>query len=258
MQTRDIPNELLVPPRRLGQLLATARVKGGYSLDEASAAMGSDWSSLALLEIETGHRPVLDNDLATLTKLYGIPTSTLIPKRSHLMVDLDEGVIEVGDRSARLDGDVVERREVLTRYLSMVYAMRDVKPGQAVPLRLPDLEILSGVLGAPRRQVEDELRTLMVTQVATIGKRTSSLRGRLLIPVLGVVVAVTAVGTLLLVSDDSDAVVTTGANATAPAAADTTTDTASDGSAGVTTDIGDAAVQERLPDGTPGPVTPRN
>ena len=261
MSTKVTPTELLVPPRRLGQLLATARVEGGYSLDEASQAMGPNWSSLALLEIETGHRPVLDQDLVALTKLYGIRTSTLIPARSHLVVDLDERLIEVGDRSSQLDGEVVERKEVLTRYLSMVYAMRDVRPGQSVPLRLPDLEVLSGVLGTPRRQVEDELRALMVTSSDSLDRRTSRLKGRILIPILGVVVAATAVGTLLLVSDDSEANV----QAVPGAAVETTVEVpgaedpaAVDGGAEVPTEIGDAVVQERNADGSPGPVTPRD
>ena len=259
MQTRDIPTELLVPPRRLGQLLSSARVQGGFSLDEAALAMGPNWSSLALLEIETGHRPVLEEDLATLTKLYRIPTTTLIPTRSHLMLDLDEGVLEVGHQRARLDGEVVERRDVLTRYLSMVYAMRGARPGQAVPLRLPDLEVLSGVLGAPRRQLEDELRSMMVKNSDVLGQRTRGLKGRLLIPVIGVVVAVTAVGTLLLVSNDSDAVTSSGGATPTTIVADPGTATTTvDGTAGATTDIGDAAVQERLPDGSPGPVTTRD
>lgn len=258
MQTRATPTELLVPPRRLGQLLATARVQSGYSLDEASSAMGQHWTSLALLEIETGHRPVLDQDLASLTKLYGIPTSNLIPARSHLVVDLDEGLLEVGYETARLDGEHLERRDVLTRYLSMVYVMRDVKPGQPVPLRLPDLEILSGVLGAPRRQVEDELHSLMLDQGEVVSRRTSRLKGRLLIPVLGVVVAVTAVGTLLLVTDDSDAnVATTPGDAPAVVVDPGTATTATDGATSVPTEIGDAVVQERQADGTPGAVTPR-
>jgi hypothetical protein len=260
MSTRATPTELLVPPRRLGQLLSTARVEGGYSLDEAAAAMGPGWSSLALLEIETGHRPVADQELASLTGLYGIETSTLIPARSHLVVDLDERSIEVGERSSTLDGEVVDRHEVLSRYLSMVYAMRDVPPGRAVPLRLPDLEILSGVLGTPRRQVEDELRSLMTTDTAALGQRTRNLKGRLLVPVIGVVVAVTALGTLLLINDDSGTDVTTTAGAVVttveqPADAGATT---ADAGAEVPTEIGDAVVQERNPDGTPGPVTPRD
>ena len=37
-------------------------------------------------------------------------------------------------------------------------AMRDVRPGQSVPLRLPDLEVLSGVLGTPRFMAPEIVR----------------------------------------------------------------------------------------------------
>jgi transcriptional regulator with XRE-family HTH domain len=254
MQTRATQTELLVPPRRLGQLLATARVQSGYSLEEATDALGSSWSPLALLEVETGHRPVVDRDLALLTTLYGIPTTNLIPARSHLLLDLDEGRLEVGDRTATLEGDSLERRDVLARYLSMVYAMRDVNPGQTVPLRLPDLEILSGVLGAPRRQVEDELHELMVRNPDLVSARTRRLKGRLLVPVLGVLVAVTAVGTLLLVNDSDAADVSSTGGAPATTVVESPTAPAGE----VPTEIGDAVVQERLPDGSPGPVETRD
>ncbi len=256
MQTRDLPAELLLPPKRLGALLAEARVEGGFSLSEAADALGRTWSPLTLLEIETGVRPVMDPEVRSLTELYGIETTTLIPERSHLVIDLSEGTLAVGDRSVRLEGSAVERRAVLAQYLAMVYAMRDLRAGTAVPLREPDLAILSGVLGASPREIETELRTLMLSPDGPVAHRMGRLRGRLLIPVIGVVVAVTAAGTLLLVSGDSDAAEvrsTGGTEQVGPGAG-------ADADAPVTEDveIGDAVVQERLPDGTPGPVEVRD
>ncbi len=258
MQTRDLPAELLLPPKRLGALLAEARVDGGYSLTEAADALGTSWSPLTLLEVETGRRPVMDPEVKALTELYGIPTTTLIPERSHLVVDLTEGTLAAGDRTIRFESDTVERREVLAQYLAMVYSMRDVRPGTAVPLREPDLEILEGVLGVPRRNVESELHALMMSPDGHVAHRMGRLRGRLLIPIIGVVVAVTAAGTLLLVSGDSDASVVTSTDDTetveTPAGAEPGAETP--GSPEV--EIGDAVVQERLPDGTPGPVVTRD
>ncbi|MEZ5309540.1 MAG: hypothetical protein R2735_02905 [Microthrixaceae bacterium] len=60
MQNAIVPNELLVPPRRMGQLLAQSRLELGYSLEEAAEALGEQWSPLDLLEIETGHRLPID------------------------------------------------------------------------------------------------------------------------------------------------------------------------------------------------------
>lgn len=256
MQTRDLPAELLLPPKRLGNLLADARVGGGYSLTEAADALGPTWNPVTLLEVETGLRPVMDPDIKSLTELYGIETTTLIPERSHLVVDLTEGTLGAGGEIVRFESDVVERREVLAQYLAMVYSMRDIKPGLAVPLREPDMEILQGVLGAPKADIESELRALMVSTNAGVGRRVDKLRGRLLIPVIGVVVAVTAVGTLLLVSNDSDAAVVNSTGAAQTTAVPGDSDVSA--SVGAETEIGEAVVQERLPDGTPGPVTPRN
>ncbi len=266
MQTRDLPAELLLPPKRLGALLAEARVEGGYSLTEAADALGDNWSPLTLLEVETGRRPVMDPDVTALTELYGIPTTTLIPERSHLVVDLTEGTLAAGDRTVRFESNVVERQEVLAQYLAMVYAMRDLRPGTAVPLREPDLEVLEGVLGTPRRNIEAELRSLMLVPDGPVASRMGRLRGRVLIPIIGVVVAVTAAGTLLLVSGDSDATVVDTTDRTETPASDdggtvddgTGTDDGSGAPAADEVEIGDAVVQERLPDGSPGPVQTRD
>ena len=62
------------------------------------------------------------------------------------MIDLDEGVSASGTRRSSLGGDTVQEREVLGQYLAMVYTIRDLRPGLTVPLRTPDLEVLSTAL----------------------------------------------------------------------------------------------------------------
>ena len=242
MQTEEAQPELLLPPRRLGTLLAEARLAGGYSLVEAADSLGGGWSPVELLEVETGRRPVLDPDLVVLTDLYGIPTTSLIPERSRLVIDLDEGVLGVGSQQVVLGGDTVQEREVLGQYLAMVYTMRDLRPGLTVPLRTPDLEVLSTALHRPTEELEEELLRMMVEAGAVVEPRMRRLRGRVLIPAIGLVVAATAAGMLLLVND-SDA---------------TPAPDSSNAPAAVETEIGDGVVQERLPDGTPGPVVVRD
>ena len=44
MQTEEAQPELLLPPKRLGTLLAEARLAGGYSLVEAADSLGGGWS----------------------------------------------------------------------------------------------------------------------------------------------------------------------------------------------------------------------
>jgi len=245
MEISTVQPELLVPPKRLGNLLAQARLTGGYSLEEASLSLGGEWNPMGLLEVETGRRPLTDAEVKELTDFYDIPTSTLIPERSRLVVDLDEGMLSVGGEQVRIEPSAVQRRDVLARYLSMVYAMRDVTPGRPVPLRLPDLVVLESVFATHRREIEDELRELMVDRTGSVGYRARRLRGRLMVPIAGVVVAATTVGTLLMVSGAGAAE----AEPEPSEAPDTT---------GAEVEIGHAVVQERLPDGTPGPVVPRS
>lgn len=238
-----VPKELLVPPRRLGQLLAETRIEQGYTLDEAAEALGDGWTPLELLEIETGHRPTIDRDLAALTSLYGIETGDMIPDRSALVLDLNEGVLAVGPHTVRLADDHVRRQDLLSNYLSLVYMMRDVRPGIAVPLRYGDLNTLAFVTELSKREVEDELRHMMVEGVHVLDKKRRRFRNRLLIPAIGVVVAVTTAGTLLFTRDPSGA-------------GDAPTDGAG-GAGSAEVRIGKALVQERLPDGTPGPEVER-
>jgi len=245
MQIEELSPEVLLPPKRLGALLADARLVGGYSLTEAAEALGDAWTPVDLLEVETGRRPVMDADLEVLSSLYGIKTTSLIPERSRLVIDLDEGVLGVGSRQVSLGGDVAQDREVLSQYLAMVYAMRDIPVGRSVTLRTPDLAVLCTSLQRPADDIEAELRQMMLDAVDLVEPRMHRLRNRVLIPAIGLVVAATTAGMLLLVTNDSDASpVTAGDGANPPAAVDV--------------EIGDAVVQERLPDGTPGPVQVRD
>jgi hypothetical protein len=235
----DSRSELLVPPRRLGNLLAQARITGGYSLEEACGLLGDGWDPLSLLEVETGRRRLDDREVEQLASAYEIQTSMLIPQRSRLVIDINEGTMLVGGQEVAFGRSEPERNEVLARYLSMVYVMRGIEPGTVVPLRRPDLEVLESVFSVERTTIEQELEELMVDATGSVTYRTRRLSGRLLVPIVGVVVAATTAGVLLLVNHDA------GASAV-PAGSDP-----------VEVQIGQAVVQERLPDGSPGPVVPR-
>ena len=235
--------ELLVPPRRLGRLLAQARVARGLSLDDVSDALAGRLSDLDLLEVETGRRPVDDQELQSLADLYDVETSTMVPGRSVLTVDLTEGVIRAGSTEAEVHTPG-ERQVVLAKYLALVYSMRSAEPGTVVPLRLADLDVLAEAFSTDRRTVEDELHELMA-RPEPVKKRFRLLRGRVMVPMVGVMVAATAMGTLVLVpasdssAEDGDVAVTE-----APANPDV--------------QIGDAVVQERNADGTSGVVQIRS
>lgn len=253
--------EQLVPPRRLGRLLAEARLDKGLTVADVCAELGGSIEDIELLEIETGRRAVDDTDLKTLADLYGLRTTSMVPSRSQLVIDLDEGLIEADGTTASVASgdDAADRQEVLSKYLALVYSMRGREPGATITLRLGDLDVLAEALESDRRTVEDELVALMTVTPEPVKKRFRLLRGRTVVPVVGVLVASTTAGALVLTeAKDSSA-----AELERPAAEQTVTQRpvttiTGDSPANPTVVIDDAAFQERNPDGTPGEVQIRD
>jgi hypothetical protein len=214
--------------------------------------IGGALDEIELLEVETGRRALGDQDLKTLTELYGLKTSSMVPSRSRLVIDLEEGVIEADGTTASLpvEDTPAGHEDVLSKYLALVYSMRGQEPGTTITLRLGDLDVLARALDSDRRTVEDELVALMVATPEPVKKRFRLLRGRTVVPVVGVLVATTAAGTLVLTdAKDSAAAEVDRAAAEQPAPEALPTNP--------TVVIDDAAFQERQDDGTPGPVQVR-
>lgn len=238
--------DLLVPPRRLGRLLSGARLDHGLTLEEASAALDGLLDVDELLDVELARREVSDEELLAITGLYGIETSTMVPARGELVIDLDEGVIVADGGQVELTSEA-EIDEVLARYLALVFAMRDVSAGTVVPLRLDDVVVLAEALGMEAADVEGRLGELMEVRPEPVRRRMRLLRGRLLVPAVGVLVTTTACGPLVMIPGER----TPGPlrTASAPVAVRGELPAAR---------IGDALVQERDADGNPGPETVRN
>ena len=244
--------ELLVPPRRLGRLLAEARLERGLTVADVAEEIGGALDEIEILEVETGRRALDDQDLRTLTELYGLKTSSMVPSRSRLVIDLEEGLIEADGTTAELPAAETPagRDEVLSKYLALVYSMRGQEPGTSITLRLGDLDVLAEAFESDRRSIEDELVALMVTTPEPVKKRFRLLRGRTVVPVVGVLVATTAAGALVLTDAQESAATESAGTPTeqpAPEAQATTP----------TVVIDDAAFQERDADGNPGPVQVR-
>lgn len=244
----------LLPPRRVGRVLARARIDAGVSESDAGRVLGGRWDGDAVRDVEAGRRPVDDDDLRALAGLYGMELASAVPERSRLVVDLEEGRVGA-DGHVRPLPAAASADEVLERYLALVYSMRGLAPGVVVDLRYDDLDVLSCTLGPPAADVESRLRNLMVVHPAPVRRRLGALAGRALLPVAGVLVAATTAGALVLVPADDSAA---SAPATPPATGAVEVGAAERGpvEAGPV-EIGTAAVQERGPDGGPGPVRVR-
>lgn len=246
----------LVPPRRLGSLLAGARSERGLTLDEVADATTGRFSRAALASIERGSIDVSDDDVKYLADTYGLATATLIPERSHLELDVAEGVLRTQVGVERFDPMSASPDDVLPRYLAMVYSMRHAGEGSKVSLRQEDLEVLGTALHIGVNRIEADLVALMDRPTASVGRHLSSVTRRILIPAAGVMVAFCGVGALILAQGESpkDLPVPTAPDSTlAPApAVDPGADVTSE------VDVGTGAVQERDAGGGATPVEQRD
>lgn len=189
----------LVPPRRLGRLLSTARAGQALTLQEASARAGITAADLDA--IEHGLMAPADPVLSALAALYDAPVSTLVPARARLVIDFEERELAIGDERESL-GRWTSQDEMLMRYLALVYRMRHVKPGRPVAMRGDDLETLATAFGASAPDVHGQLHSLMGSAAAQLEHRCRSLRHRVLFPALGILVGAVGMGAILMVTDD--------------------------------------------------------
>lgn len=252
----DFERTALVPPRRLGRLLSEARSAQGLTLEDLAGRSAGRFSLAALSSIERGSREITDDEARVLSSVYGIESTALVPPRSQLIVDLDEGLLSVEDRRAQLPRLVHSRDEVLTRYLTMVYSMRQLPPGAPLTLRVDDLDVLGEALRVGSGQLTADLEALMANPADLLHHRSRSLRRRVLLPAAGIMVALVGVGALVLVQGQGSA----DAIPTAPRIEAVSSQSIERGSVApvVSVDIGSAVVQERSADGSPGPVVVRN
>lgn len=195
------PTTTLVPPRRLGSLLRDARVAAGREL--VDLARDGSLSVVELDDVEHGRRPLDETTLSTLVRIYGIDRAGLVPARSTLVIDLDEGRIAVDHAALAVDA-LAGPDAILARYLALVYRLRGLPIGATLPLRDVDVEVLSAALQLTDDDVEARLHRL-VRDGTDVAEDQRRIRHQLLFPLVGVVVAATAVGTLVLVAERGDA-----------------------------------------------------
>lgn len=230
----------LVPPRRLGGLLRQSRVAAGLELQQLAG--GTELTAVDLDDIEHGRRLVDDRMLERLVALYGIEEAGLLPERSQLVIDLDEGRVAIDDRDAGGADDLATTDAILARYLALVYHLRELPLGTKIGLRDADVDVLATALGLTPSDVEVRLFALMADE-DTVARDQQRIRRRLLMPIVGVVIAAVSSGVLLLVAEDESVV------EDAPVATEAATagevSMAADG--GVATDIGTGGAVEVNP-----------
>ena len=205
MQTIDLATTTtLVPPHRLGEILRSARDSRRVSLKDLENAAEGRFSLGDLQQLEAGSVGVTDKDVRAALALYGVNDTESTRSVSQLVIDRDRGALDIGSFHASV-ADRASDRQLLIQYLALVYRVRSMKPGMVFPTRTADLETLAIVLGSTSEQVRGELEELMLHHVTAIRDRSDTLRSRLLLPAVGVLVAFTAFGALLLSFNDGTA-----------------------------------------------------
>jgi len=158
--------------------------------------------------VEAGRVPLDEPTVRWLAQLYEIDVDSLVPQRSQLIVDLEEGSIAIGENRDSLQ--MTDPEVVLAQYLALVYALRGLKVSAPLKLRELDLDVLSTALAMRTRAVQSQLHTLMAGDPEPIAAASRRVRNRLVVPVAGILVGVTAVGALLFVRSDDPAAVPQG------------------------------------------------
>jgi hypothetical protein len=115
------------------------------------------------------------------------------------VINLNEGRISVEDSEVSTEG-LSGPDEILARYLALVYHLRNMPLGTAAHLRVLDLEVLSTALEIETTDIKKRLKRLMSDEDAITAQRQRIDR-RVLLPLVGVVLAACLDGVLVLVSD---------------------------------------------------------
>jgi hypothetical protein len=207
-------HDLLVPPARLAASLTEARTMQNLTLSDMEIRARGAFSLGELAQIEAGQLALRDPDLRVLASVYGIDLAKLVPGRACLVIDREEGRLDVGGSHGKFSPHADDRK-IMLRYLALVYRIRNATPGKPISSRDDDLAVLATVFGTTPEDVRQELEALMSLAAPEIRFQYGAFRNRLVVPTLGVLVALTAAGGLLLTSSAAPVK----AAATGPAAA---------------------------------------
>ena len=144
------------PSSSVSERLRDARERAGLTVDKAASATGLLRSYVVALE--AGRRRPLPREVDRLGRAYAADLSALLPTRRP--VELEDGHITVAGQQRRLR-DAADEREVYAAYLFLLYAVRGAAPGQRIPLRSSDVELLMQVVGEDAETIERRLVELM-------------------------------------------------------------------------------------------------
>jgi len=185
----------LVPPARLGALMVASRTAQGLDLVQLAQRSNGMFTPSYLENAERGRVALDDRVIGHLVGLYHVEAAPVVPQRHELVLDLDRQHLSVGDRSVEFDS--LHTDDVLERYVSLIYFLRGIEPGNDLVLRDHDLDVLSTALGPAPAQIRNEIRGIIAAPDSV--QRAQRVSKRKMIAAAGLLVGITAIGTLVLV-----------------------------------------------------------
>ncbi|MGI9600774.1 MAG: helix-turn-helix domain-containing protein [Acidimicrobiales bacterium] len=191
----------LIPPVRLGRLLRERREELGWTLPELSALHGLDTADLDAME--AGVRLLDPATMELIDAVYGVEHGSIVPRRTELVIDVDEGTIAAAEQTVGL-GDTDRDDQVLTRYLALVYALRGLPLGSPITFRDVDLSVLGRALTDDVDVVHHRLKNLVDDYRPELRDTSRLFRKATVVPIAGLLVGLTAVGGLVLVQREAD------------------------------------------------------
>lgn len=198
--TRDLT---LIPPARLGPFLAESRRMLGLTIPDVVDALSGIIGRRELRMLETGRLCPTEAQVRGLAGLLHLPLERVVPGRVRLIVDANQGQMVTGEVVATFVPHQ-SVNEVLIAYLSCMTICRGTRPGTYVAPRADDVEVLSIALDESAPWVKQRLLVLSRQERDRIRLRVRTISQQSSLPSLGIFVAFTQVGALILV--DADAV----------------------------------------------------
>ncbi len=202
----DVSQDLsLIPPARFGLFMGEARRMLGMSHADLAAALSDILSVVELRLLETGRFHPTESQVRRIALCLGMTLEQSVQARVRLVVDSEQGQMVTGGTVATFVPHAATD-DVLLSYLSCVTMCRRVRPGSYISPRTDDLEVLAVALDQSPMWVRQRLIVLARQERDRIRIRVRTVERQSAIPGLGLFVAFTTVGALLLV--DADAIAT--------------------------------------------------
>lgn len=190
----------LVPPARLGALMIEQRTRQGLDIVDMARRSNGMFTPSYLENAERGRVSLDDRIIEHLVGLYEVDAGPVVPQRSELILDIDRQQLKVGETAVSFDS--LHAEDVLQRYVSMIYVLRGQEPGSDLVLRDRDMDVLSTSLGYTESDLRREIYGLIAAPDSV--QRAQAVSKRRIVLAAGVLIGLTAVGTLVLVGATAD------------------------------------------------------